>query len=77
MSKRDKKKLIRIIASLILFFAIFITDKIVKLDTVFNGNLNWLFPFALYLIVYIKLDMMLYIKHLLIFFTENFSMKIS
>ena len=52
MSKRDKKKLIRIIASLILFFAIFITDKIVKLDTVFNGNLNWLFPFALYLIVY-------------------------
>ncbi len=55
MSKRDKKKLIRIIASLILFFAIFITDKIVKLDTVFNGNLNWLFPFALYLIVYITI----------------------
>ena len=55
MSKRDKKKLIRIIASLILFFAIFITDKIVKLDTVFNGNLNWLFPFALYLMVYITI----------------------
>lgn len=55
MSKRDKKKLIRIIASLILFFAIFITDKIVKLDTVFNGNLNWLFPFVLYLIVYITI----------------------
>ena len=55
MSKRDKKKLIRIITSLILFFAIFITDKIVKLDTVFNGNLNWLFPFALYLIVYITI----------------------
>lgn len=55
MSKRDKKKLIRIIASLILFFAIFITDKIVKLDTVFNGNLNWFFPFALYLIVYITI----------------------
>lgn len=55
MSKRDKKKLIRIIVSLILFFAIFITDKIVKLDTVFNGNLNWLFPFALYLIVYITI----------------------
>ena len=55
MSKRDKKKLIRIIASLILFFAIFITDKIVKLDTVFNGNLNWLFLFALYLIVYITI----------------------
>lgn len=55
MSKRDKKKLIRIIASLILFFAISITDKIVKLDTVFNGNLNWLFPFALYLIVYITI----------------------
>lgn len=55
MSKGDKKKLIRIIASLILFFAIFITDKIVKLDTVFNGNLNWLFPFALYLIVYITI----------------------
>lgn len=55
MSKRDKKKLIRIIASLILFFAIFITDKIVKLGTVFNGNLNWLFPFALYLIVYITI----------------------
>lgn len=55
MSKRDKKKLIRIIASLILFFAIFIIDKIVKLDTVFNGNLNWLFPFALYLIVYITI----------------------
>ena len=55
MSKRDKKKLIRIIANLILFFAVFITDKTVKLDTVFNGNLNWLFPFALYLIVYITI----------------------
>lgn len=82
MSKRDKKKLIRIIASLILFFAIFITDKIVKLDTVFNGNLNWLFPFALYLIVYITIGYDVIYKAFANifhgeFFDENFLMVVA
>lgn len=52
LSRKDKKNLIRIIAALCAFAVIFITDKIIGLDGVFGGKYGWLFPFALYLVVY-------------------------
>ena len=53
MTRKQKKLLIRIIISLILFIPIFIIDKIIDLNSVFNGNLSWLFPLSLYLLIYI------------------------
>ena len=53
MSSREKKNLARILVSLALFAAVFIADKIVVLGNVFEGPFAWLFPFALYLAVYL------------------------
>lgn len=53
MTRRQRKNLIRILVALGAFGVIFVTDKIVALDSVFDGRLGWLFPFALYLAVYI------------------------
>lgn len=53
LTKRQRKTLTRIVVALSLFLAIFICDKIVELSTVFGGNLGWLFPFFLYLAVYV------------------------
>ncbi|MDE6617434.1 MAG: cadmium-translocating P-type ATPase [Clostridiales bacterium] len=53
MTRRQKKNLIRIVVALAAFLAIFITDKVIALDSVFGGKYGWLFPFALYLAVYI------------------------
>lgn len=53
ISRKDKKNLIRILVALGLFAVIFITDLIVELGDVFKSNYGWLFPFALYLTVYL------------------------
>lgn len=53
ISRKDKKNLIRILIALGLFGIIFITDLIVELGEVFSGSYGWLFPFALYLVVYL------------------------
>ena len=53
LSKKQKKNLIRIIAALVAFAAIFIADKIVYLGGVFEGGAAWVFPFLLYLAVYL------------------------
>lgn len=53
LSRKDKKNLIRILIALAMFAVIFITDKVVNLATVFDSELSWLFPFALYLVVYL------------------------
>ncbi|MCM1194938.1 MAG: heavy metal translocating P-type ATPase, partial [Firmicutes bacterium] len=53
MTRREKKNLIRILIALCLFAIIFVLDKILELDGVFGGELGWLFPFALYLAVYL------------------------
>lgn len=53
MTRRQKNNLIRILVALAAFLAIFITDKVIALDSVFGGKYGWLFPFALYLAVYI------------------------
>ena len=53
MSRKDKKNLIRILIALALFLIIFITDKAVGLGEVFEGPAAWVFPFCLYLVVYL------------------------
>ena len=53
LSRKDRRNLIRIIIALVLFFAIFITDKCITLASVFSGPWAWVFPFCLYLVVYL------------------------
>ena len=52
---KEKRMLIRIIVALVMFAAVFASDLIFGLDTVFEGKFSWLFPFALYLVVYITI----------------------
>ena len=53
LSRKDRKNLIRIIVALVLFLAILITDKILILVDVFEDSAAWVFPFCLYLAVYL------------------------
>lgn len=53
LSRRERKNLIRIVVALAAFAAIFIADRAVGLADVFGGRYGWLFPFALYLAVYL------------------------
>ena len=54
MSKKLKKRLIRIIISLVLFIPLFIIDKVIHLDTVFPDTVfEWLFPLLLYSVIYL------------------------
>ena len=53
LSRKDRKNLIRIIVALVLFLAILITDKIIVLGDVFEGPAACVFPFCLYLAVYL------------------------
>lgn len=53
LTAKEKKRLIRICAALAMFAAIFIADKIVVLGSVFGGPAAWVFPFCLYLVVYL------------------------
>ena len=53
LSRKDRKKLIRIAIALTLFLTIFITDKIIVLGNAFEGPAAWVLPFCLYLAVYL------------------------
>ena len=53
LSKKEKKNLLRILIALALFAAVFIADKIVYLGGVFESPAAWVFPFCLYLAVYL------------------------
>ena len=55
MSRKDKKNLIRIVIALALFLAVFIVDKAMAggLGGVLQGPAAWVFPFCLYLAVYL------------------------
>jgi len=83
MSKKLKKRLIRIIISLTLFIPLFVIDKIFNLSSVIpNTNVGWLLPLSLYLIIYILIAYDILIKaakniahgHI---FDENFLMIIA
>lgn len=53
MNKKQKRTLIRIIVSLVLFLGVFITDKIINLSTVLEIKYGFILPFGLYLLIYI------------------------
>ena len=54
MSKKQKKKLIRIIISLVLFVILFILDLIFALDSLIpNNKASWILPLILYLSIYL------------------------
>lgn len=53
MSRKERKNLIRIIVALALFVVLFVTDKAIGLGNVFEGPAAWVFPFCLYLVVYL------------------------
>lgn len=53
LSKKERKNLIRIIIALAAFVIVFALDKIITLAEVFGGESGWLFPFALYLVIYL------------------------
>lgn len=54
MSRKLKKRLIRIIISLVLFIPLFIVDKVINLTNVIPiSEINWLLPFLLYLLIYL------------------------
>ena len=53
LSKKERKNLIRIIIALAAFVIVFALDKIITLAEVFGGEGGWLFPFALYLVIYL------------------------
>ncbi len=53
LSRKDKRNLIRILIAFCMFLAVFITDKVIVLGDVFKGPASWIFPFCLYLAVYI------------------------
>lgn len=63
MSKKLKKRLIRIIISLVLFIPLFIIDKIYNLGTIIpNFNQGWILPLSLYLIIYLIISYDILIK---------------
>ena len=55
MTRSQKRNLIRLLIVLVLFLAIFITDKVIDLNTVFDSELSYLFPLSLYLVLYLAI----------------------
>ena len=55
MSRKEKRTLVRILVALGLFLIVFITDKVIEggLGGVFSGPAAWVFPFCLYLFIYL------------------------
>ncbi len=53
LSKRERRNLVRILVALALFVVLFAVDKAVNLGGVFQGPAAWVFPFCLYLTVYL------------------------
>ena len=55
MTRSQKRNLIRLLIVLVLFLAVFITDKVIDLNTVFDSDLSYLFPLSLYLVLYLAI----------------------
>lgn len=54
MSRKNKKRLIRIIIATVLFIPLFVADKVINLGGVIdNPSVAWLLPFSLYLVIYL------------------------
>ena len=52
-SRKEKKMLARILIAFAMFAVLFVLDKVFYLGGVFDGPAGWVFPFALYLVVYL------------------------
>ncbi len=52
-SRKEKKMLARILIAFAMFAVLFVLDKVFYLGGVFDGPAAWVFPFALYLVVYL------------------------
>ena len=55
MTRSQKRNLIRLLIVLVLFLTVFITDKVIDLNTVFDSELSYLFPLSLYLVLYLAI----------------------
>ena len=55
MTRSQKHNLIRLLIVLVLFLVVFITDKVIDLNTVFDSELSYLFPLSLYLVLYLAI----------------------
>ena len=55
MTRSQKRNLIRLLIVLVLFLAVFITDKVIDLNTVFDSELSYLFPLSIYLVLYLAI----------------------
>ena len=53
LTRKQRKNLVRIVVALVLFVVLFIIDRVRPLGEVFSGPAAWVFPFALYLVVYL------------------------
>ena len=63
MSHKNKKRLIRIIISLILFIVVFVIDLTLHLDEVIDSSdVAWLLPFSLYFLIYLIISYDILIK---------------
>lgn len=62
MSRKLRKKLIRIIITGSLFIPVFIIDKIFNLSSVIDHELGWLFPLFIYLAIYLVISYDILIK---------------
>ncbi|MGM9858271.1 MAG: heavy metal translocating P-type ATPase [Bacilli bacterium] len=83
MSKKQIKKLIRIIVSFVLFIILFICDLVFNLGNIIQNNkISWILPFVLYLSIYLLIGYDVLLKAIKnIFkgqiFDENFLMIIA
>ena len=53
LTRKQRKNLVRIVVALALFVVLFVADRVCPLGEVFSGPAAWVFPFALYLVVYL------------------------
>ena len=53
LTRKQRKNLVRIVVALVLFVVLFVVDRVRPLGEVFSGPAAWVFPFALYLVVYL------------------------
>ena len=53
LSRKERKNLIRILVALAMFIVVFAVDKTLVLGSVFEGPTAWVFPFCLYLLIYL------------------------
>ena len=62
MSRKLKKRLIRIIITGAIFIPVFIVDKVIDFSSLIDHDLSWLLPFGIYLLIYLFISYDILIK---------------